>query len=384
MPQKLNPQVLTSILDAMTLKPFTGLKTAAIAYNISPTTVFRWQAESAAHEKNGREDSDFKVEWMGIVAFWHRHVHLARRLSIQKIDQRLRDLAINGTREYLFKQQGEPVWEVDPKLAADALDPDLWQLVHGIRDRKDVFKRDENGALIQAYKEVAPNPQLLIKACAALLPQIYGETIRHQVEVGGVLRIGTTQSAAPVQAIDAEFIAIEDSTDSDAPPPTNVLAVASRASSIEEYERTFGGKRLVECTLFYDQDGELMPPLPELVIVAGSSIDKAYSDAGIVHSVTPAKDLMAKGYINPFLLKLVTPQERAEATERCKGAAEAQVKDLRPPLPGQPGPRSRHEHNTPPRPSQAPTARPGRASARHDAEGIGRGTVPPGGYKVVL
>ena len=126
-----------------------------------------------------------------------------------------------------------------------------------------------------------------------------------------------------------------------------------------------------------------MPPLPELIIVAGSSIDKAYSDAGIVHSVTPAKDLLAKGYFNPFLLKLVTPQERAEAAERCKGAAEAQV-GLRPPLPGQPGSLSRHEHNTPPRSSQAPTARPGRASARHDAEGLGRGTVPPGGYKVVL
>ncbi len=382
MPQKLDPLVLTSILDAMTLKPFTGLKTAATAYNISPTTVFRWQAESAAQEKDGREDSEFKIQWMGIVAFWHRHVHLARRLSIQKIDQRLRDLAINGTREYLFKQQGEPVWEVDPKLAADALDPDLWQLVHGTRDRKDIFKRDENGALIQAYKEVPPNPQLLIKACAALLPQIYGETIRHQVEVGGVLRVGTTSAAAPVTAIDADFTAIEDSTDSDAPPPTNVLAVADRALSVEEYEQTFGGRRLVECTLFYDQDGELMPPLPQLVIVAGSPIDKAYSDAGIAHSVTPAKDLLAKGYVNQFLHKLVTPQERAEIAERCKRAAEAQANDPRPPLPDQPRPLNRHDRNAPPRSTVTPTAPPGRASARFDAAGFGHGTVPPGGFKV--
>ena len=382
MPQKLDPQVLTSILDAMTLKPFTGLKTAAGAYSISPTTVFRWQAESAAQENEGREDSDFKIEWMGIISFWHRHVHLARRLSIQKIDQRLRDLAINGTREYLFKQQGEPVWEVDPKLAADALDPDLWQLVHGNRDRKDIFRRDENGALIQAYKEVPPNPQLLIKACAALLPQIYGETIRHQVEVGGVLRVGTTQSAAPVKAIDADFTAIEDSTDSEAPPPTNVLAVADRALSVEEFEQTFGGKRLVECTLFYDQDGELMPPLPELIVVAGSSIDKAYSDAGIVHAVIPAKDLLAKGYVNPFLIKLVPPQERAEIAERCKRTAEARANDPRPSPPGQPGPLLRHEPSAPSRSGQAPSAPPGRASARYDAEGLGRGTVPSGGYKV--
>jgi hypothetical protein len=380
MPQKLDPQVLTSILDAMTLKPFTGLKTAAGAYSISPTTVFRWQAESAAQEKEGRKDSDFEIEWMCIVAFWHRHVHLARRLSIQKIDQRLRDLAINGTREYLFKQQGEPVWEVDPKLAADALDPDLWQLVHGTRDRKDIFKRDENGALIQAYKEVPPNPQLLIKACAALLPQIYGETIRHQVEVGGVLRVGTTSAAAPVKVIDADFTAIEESTDSDAPPPTNVLAVADRPASIAVYEQQFGGKRLVEATLFYGPDGELLPPLPEIVIAEGSPIDQAYSDAGIEHRVTSGQSLIAKGYCNPFLLKLATPAE-SDLVRDLKAKLAAGVK---PPTPGAQarGRRPRNDDGTLPRSTATPTAPPGRASARFDAEGLGRGTVPPGGFKV--
>jgi len=134
--------------------------------------------------------------------------------------------------------------------------------------------------------------------------------------------------------------------------------------------------------LFYDQDGELMPPLPELIVVAGSSIDKAYSDAGIVHAVIPAKDLLAKGYVNPFLIKLVPPQERAEIAERCKRTAEARANDPRPAPPGQPGPLLRHEPSAPSRSGQAPSAPPGRASARYDAEGLGRGTVPSGGYKV--
>jgi hypothetical protein len=381
MPQKLDPQVLTSILDAMTLKPFTGLKTAAGAYSISPTTVFRWQAESAAQENEGREDSDFKIEWMGIVSFWHRHVHLARRLSIQKIDQRLRDLAINGTREYLFKQQGEPVWEVDPKLAADALDPDMWELVHGTRDRKDIFKRDENGALIQAYKEVPPNPQLLIKACAALLPQIYGETIRHEVEVGGVLRVGATAFAAtPKQIEDAEFTMISEASE-DAPPPTNVLAVADRPASVAAYEQQFGGKRLIEATLFYDADDKLMPPLPQIVIVEGSPIDQAYTEAGFAHEVTSAQSLIARGYCNPFLLKLATPAERDQVAN-LKAELAAGVK---PPTPSAQAPaiRPRDEKVAAPRPTETPAAPPGRASARYDAEGIGRGTVPPGGYRVL-
>jgi hypothetical protein len=76
-----------------------------------------------------------------------------------------------------------------------------------------------------------------------------------------------------------------------------------------EYEQQFGGKRPIEATLFYDADGKLLPPLPEIVIVEGSSIDKAYSDAGIEHRVTSPQSLIAKGYCNPFLLKLATPAE---------------------------------------------------------------------------
>ena len=61
--------------------------------------------------------------------------------------------------------------------------------------------------------------------------------------------------------------------------------------------------------MFYDADGKLLPPLPEIVIVEGSPIDQAYSDAGIEHGVTSAQSLIAKGYCNPFLLKLATPAE---------------------------------------------------------------------------
>ena len=139
--QKLDPLTLTAILDAMVLKPFSGLKSAARDLNVAASTAFRWQAESARHEKEQRASSEYLIEWMGNRSWYHRHVALARRLSILRLDQRLREDAVVPRREYLFRQGGEPIWQVDPQLAADALDPSMWELNHGGRDIKDVYKR---------------------------------------------------------------------------------------------------------------------------------------------------------------------------------------------------------------------------------------------------
>jgi hypothetical protein len=380
--QKLDPLTLTAILDAMVLKPFTGLKSAARDHNVAASTAFRWQAESARHEKEERTSSEYLIQWMGNRSWYHRHVALARRLSILRLDQRLREDAVVPRREYLFRQGGEPIWQVDPQLAADALDPLVWEIKHGVRDIKDVYKRGSNGELLQAYKEIPPNPQLLIKAVSALLPEVYGETIKHEVSVGGVLRVGTTASAAPQKQIeDAEFTMIGEASE-DAPPPTNVLAVAERPASVAAYEQQFGGKRLVEATLFYDGEDKLLPPRPEIVIVEGSPIDQAYTAAGIEHRVTSPQALLAEGYCNPFLLKLAAPAERGLVSD-LKATLAAGVK---PPTPSAraAGLRPANEQGAPPRSTGSQAAPPGRASARFDAEGIGRGKIPPGGYKVML
>jgi hypothetical protein len=178
---------------------------------------------------------------MDQASYWHRHLILARKLSILRIDERLRDLAVNGTREYLFRQGGEPTWQVDPQLAADALDPTRWQMLHGDRPITDIYKRGPDGELLHAYREVPPNPQLLIKAVSALLPEIYGERVQHDVTVGGVVRLGAPAAAAKPIA-EADFTALAE-TPEQVKPPTNVLAVAARPASVEDYEQTYGGKR---------------------------------------------------------------------------------------------------------------------------------------------
>ncbi len=147
------------------------------------------------------------------------------------------------------------------------------------------------------------------------------------------------------------------------------ITASNCANSASAQIRRAAAVFLVEATLFYDADGKLRPPQPDVVIVDNSEIDRAYTAAGIPHRVSSAEHLIRQGYCNPFLLKLVTPQERAAITERCERAAAVRDQDPRPSLPDK-------QRNAPPRSTPAPTVPPGRASARYDAEGIGRGPDP--------
>jgi hypothetical protein len=320
--QKHNPDLLVAILNRLVTHPHCEIKATAREFKISPVTIFNWRAGSARDEQaNLKEASPFWVMWMDQASYWHRHLILARKLSILRIDERLRDLAINGTKDFLFRQGGEPIWQVDPQLAADALDPDSWKMLHGDRPISDVYKRGANGELLQAYREAPPNPQLLIKAVSALLPEVYGERVQHDVTVGGVIRLGAP-AAAPKPIAEADFTVLAE-TPEQVKPPTNVLAVAAPPASVADYERQFGGKRLVEGTLFYDSDGKLQPPRPDIVIVDGSELDHAYDEAGIPHRVTSAEYLIAQGYCNPVEARAVDAGTPARTRLHSRPAIEA-------------------------------------------------------------
>jgi hypothetical protein len=326
-PPKHTPKMLRAILNAM-LKPYTGLDDVAEKYKVSVQAIFRWQKLSAEDEAEGVEGSPFLIDYLDTRSYFHRHMAFVRAVAVARIDHRIIEAATAPHREPLFNaQSGIPFWEIDPKIAADAksMSDDQWQLEYGsadhTRDRSDIYKRDAIGALIQATKEVPPQPALLIKAAASLLSATYGERVAHTHMIGGVVRIGPTSAPAPkqltppptFQILDADFTPVEEEKRSE---PNNVLMVADEPETVEEYERTFGGKRLVEAILFYAEDGTLMAPLPEIVIVEGSSIHRAYQEAGIEVETVPASQMLAQGFCNDFLLDMATPQERALAEAR--------------------------------------------------------------------
>jgi hypothetical protein len=382
---KRTPVVLRSILDALTLEPFTGFEKAGKAAGIHRTTIHAWQKQSADAEATGDQSSVFYLEWLSIKSYWHRHIAMARGISIQGIDARLREMALVGTTELMFNNQtGMPIWKVSPQIAADALSLDdfEWEFTYGKRDRKDVFVR-ENGKLVQERKPISPNPQLLIKACSALLPQVYGEHVKHshQITVGGVLRIGPSREPRP-QVIDADFTAaIEDK--SDERQSTNVLAVSERCTSSEHFEQAFGGRRLVEAVLFRDEDGTLLPPLPGIVIVRGSPIHKAYADAGIEVETREAGDLLRQGFCNPFLCKLAATPEDCERVKDLRQKLGEGVKNPRPRGPSQVDPLMAAVAQRDAVREPIKRVKPGKASSHYDSENVGPVRPPPGGRSIL-
>jgi hypothetical protein len=150
---------------------------------------------------------------------------------------------------------------------------------------------------------------------------------------------------------------------------------------------------LVECVYFYDETGRLLPPLDGIVIVAGSSADRLYNEAGIPHATTPARELIEAGFVNEFLLRLASPAESALVSD-LRAKLKAGVKH---PLPAhavqkfKPG----DESTTEPQPDirnhpRAYTVPASHALKRVDrsvnridgGEQIGYGHAPPGGRSV--
>ena len=128
---------------------------------------------------------------------------------------------------------------------------------------------------------------------------------------------------------------------------------------------------MVEAILFYAEDKTLVAPLPEIVIVEGSSIHRAYQEAGIEVDAVPATQLLAQGYCNDFLLAMATPAERELAAAKFKEP----IKNHAP----SPAP-------APPLPDDEPAAvkdtRTQFAARPEDGERIGRGSPGSGGFPV--
>jgi hypothetical protein len=365
---------LIAVLNYLVEQPHVNMRDAARQFKCSPVSFYNWSAQSAKDEAADlKEQSQFYFNWMEHTSYWHRHIVLARKLNVLQIDSRLRSAALHNHRELLFNNQtGRPIWQTDPKLAADAQDPVLWEMLHAPRPITDVFKRDEKGALIQAYTERAPNAAILIKAASSLLPEIYGEKSEVNVNVGGVLHVNGEQRAA-IPAGQSDFTMLAENPQL-VKPATNVLAVADKCESVEEFEQTFGGKRLIEGVLFYNDDGSLQPPLSHIVVVFGSELHRAYAEAGLAVKTQDAAKLIAQGYENDFLKKLAPNAPRPDIEELRRLAS------LSPKNP------NRNSTYKPPA-DQVPVA--ARAAPRASnsweerQDRIGPGVVPPGGIKMV-
>lgn len=354
-----NDQTKRDVLNKLVASP--RLKRAAREAGIDHSTIFKWIRESITNPEK------HTLEWLGHRQPFHLHVNAARKLNIVAIDASARDLALNGHVTAKF-HDGKPVWKTDPQIAADALalSKDDWELQYGDRPRSDVFARDDEGKLIQETDVSPPNPALLVKLLTSLAPEVYGErsevTHTHQ---GRVWIEGGNQQTPPMLPPPSDFNADFGLTSrpEEAQRPTNVLAIPRPCATSGEFDQRFRKKLLREVILFYDTEGKLLAPFSDDVIVAGTDQHRAYQDAGIEVKVVHPTTLLDEGFENPFLRELAPNYKRKlkpeKKVEEVVEVVEVEV-------------------------VAKPVEPPGKASARYDAENIGRGVPRPGGRRIEL
>jgi hypothetical protein len=347
-------EIQVDILNRLTIRP--SLKAAAREVGINPATIFKWIRESV-------DDPSITLEWLGHKDTFANLVNLARKLQIVVLEHEARSLATLGHSQPMYFQ-GAPVYKHNPKIEADALalNDEDWQFFYGDRPRTDVFARDENGALIPEEVRSPPNAQLLVKMLASLVPGYAEKSEVNVTHQGRVWIEGETQqpqAALPAPASFNESFGLTSRPDQQQ-RQTNVLAVPRPCVLSDEFDSKFRKKLLREVVLFRDGDGKLLPPLPDDVIVAGSIQHRAFQDAGIEVQVVHPTTLIDEGFENDWLKALApghkrkfvppTPEENlAVAVKAAVIAAKAE------------------------KPYVSPDAR---------AEGIGRGSTPPGGRRV--
>lgn len=358
MPRKeISDDVWRDILNRLVLKP--RLKAAARSAGINPATLFTKIRHSIDHPE------EHSLTWLDKLDSFANHVSAARRLSIVELDRAALQLGLEGHSQPRF-HDGKPVFKTDLARAAAALtfSDAEWELEYG-GSRTDVYARDAEGKLIQEMVTSPPNAQLVSKLLSSLIPA-YSErsTVEHHHSGSVWIEGQTAQPQLPSSSRDH----LGDAFGS-APPaaqqqrPTNLLALPRPCVDTAEFDAKYRNKKLLRVvTLFRDAEGHLLPPLPTDVVVAGSLQHLAFSDAQILVEAVRAETLLDEGYQNDFLYELAPawkpkkpkPPTDAERAEIAKLATEKMA-----------------------------TEKPYR-SMDDRAEGIGRGTPPPGGRRVQL
>lgn len=207
----LSQENMRKVLDRLIERPSIAAATRSILASNSKV-LFVWCRNAARDREDGVDDSPYLVrDWPaeGDATWFDKGVKQTRVMHALTLDSDERDSLSNSER-YVFDGSGKLSWTPDPKVAADALSMDEfdWIAEYGARDRSDIWKRDENGALIPLKVKESQPAQMRIHALRALLADLWNPPERREVDNrlsgGGVLVLHGAKSPQPRQPSELE------------------------------------------------------------------------------------------------------------------------------------------------------------------------------------
>lgn len=316
---------IIKVLDTLVLNP--KMTVAARAIGVSTMTLYRWLRLS----REGAPEFQ-QIEWCGEVGSFHQFYEYALRAQINEIEQTAKHNALGF--DEVVTHDGAIQYQIDPTLVG--LDDETMKML-GYTDR---YLRID-GAVQPLTVKRKPSDALVIKMLASHKPEIYGErsTVDVNMRVGGVLRLQRPDEMVKTiehQQAPASLEGADTAEDQSARTST-MLALGRPARSSEEFDRWNANKEFTAAPVtFVKADGS--------------------------RTVTKA-DLPLPGD-KPLTPLQADPLRRAQQP------------------PAHPHPGGAASVSTSTQPSVlAPVSK---RFIRRDgqAEGIGRGAVHPGGYKV--
>lgn len=256
--QKYSPELAVMLCDRLTQNP--SITHAARFFSLTEQTIFLWLRASARDQAADvpLDKSKWAVQWPRPqdgedeppMIFLHEAVILSQKLFRAIAESNLRALIADGeagggvTREVL-DGSGRPVWETDPLIAAHALSMDEfdWEMTYGERRRDDVYKRDENGALIpKRVRDPLPS-QTLIHLMRSLFGDTFNPSDRKEVDnhttVETLIIDGRAKKPYSDMRADLErrLAEIRSAPDRASAKPTGPVAVIGRGTPNDPPER---------------------------------------------------------------------------------------------------------------------------------------------------
>lgn len=185
--QKWTPELGAMLCDRLTQNP--SITAAAKFFGLVPMTIYLWARGSAKDQAADipLEQSKWAIRWPQDpegetpLVFLHEGIFQSQKLFRAIAETQLRALLADPNegggqiQREVLDGTGRPVFEVDTLRAAHALEMDDfdWQITYGPNARRDdVFKRDENGALIpKKIRDPLPSQTLI-----HLMRSVFGDT----------------------------------------------------------------------------------------------------------------------------------------------------------------------------------------------------------------
>jgi hypothetical protein len=265
-----SPEIAETVLDFIV--EHGSIPSAAKSIGASSKLIYIWMTASSEDEKACVIDSKYIVAWpTEEKQFFHKACFLARRMHAGNLDSIMREQLTNGYRRPLYDGNGKPLWEVDPLIAAHALEMEdfEWEITYGSRKRTDVFKRNERGELIQATTQDVAPAAFKIFGARSILPNSWNpsDKVEQSTKIsGGVLVVGARpeRPATPlVHDMEARLAEIRANGPQN-PKPDRPVEIGGRADDpADDKPRALPSPKLAEHPRAYVERQALPSPVKE-------------------------------------------------------------------------------------------------------------------------